>query len=167
MKQLNNSTTASSLACGEVLLDVVPLLMAIIREESRAIQPSELTPPQFRALAFIDRHDGMSLSAVSEMLGLTLSSVSKLMEGLVEMGYVRQEICPQDRRRAQLHSTAKGRTTMTRARGKIASHLGDRLEELSPEVVEQTMAALQQLHGLFAPPRNWRTLWCIPNSDRE
>jgi DNA-binding MarR family transcriptional regulator len=165
MKQLNNSTTA--LACGEALLDLIPLLMAILREESRLIQPPELTPPQFRALAFIERHDGMSMSAVSEMLGLTLSSVSKLMEGLVAEGYVRQEICPQDRRRAQLHATEKGSSTMASARGEVASHLGTRLAELPTDTVVEIMAALQQLHGLFAPPHGWRTLWPIPNSGRE
>ena len=167
MKQLNASTISSAAGCGELLLDVVPLLMATIRVESRDLLPPGLTPPQFRALAFIDRHDGMSLSAVSEVLGLTLSSVSKLMEGLVAAGYVRQEVCPQDRRRAQLHSTARGRSTMLRARKTISGQLAQRLGELPAQAVEEIMSGLQHLHGLFAPPQSGQATSPTPNADRE
>lgn len=151
MKQLNNSTISPEAVCGELLLDVVPLVMAAVRVESRPAKPPELTAPQFRALAFIDRHDGLSLSAVADMLGLTLSSVSKLMEGLVSGGYVRHETCPYDRRRARLHSTARGKATMTRARRQVSRTLAEHLACLSPQQLEETVTGLRHLQSVFRP----------------
>lgn len=152
VKQLQNSTIETEAVCGDLLLDVVPLVMTAIRARSADIKPAELSIAQFRALAFIDRYAGLSLSAVAEMLGLSLSSVSKLIEGLVQSGYVRHEVCPEDRRRARLESTAKGRTTMRRARAHMREVLATRLLELEPAALVTVTDALLQLQQLFAPP---------------
>lgn len=151
MKQLQNSTISSEAICGDLLLDVAPLVMTTIRASSADFKPPELSIAQFRALAFIDRYAGLSLSAVAEALGLSLSSVSKLMEGLVQMGYVRHEVCPQDRRRARLESTVKGQDEMRRARVHMGRLLATRLSELEPAAIATVTDALLQLRQLFAP----------------
>ena len=152
MKQLNSSTISPAATCGDLLIDVVPLLMATVRAESRQFRPSDLSIAQFRALAFIDRHEGTSLSLVAEAIGLTLSSVSKLMEGLVETAYVRQEVCPEDRRRAQLYATGRGRSAMTQARRQMGARLAEYLSSLSDTALEEISTGLLRLQTLFTPP---------------
>ncbi|MEN6546695.1 MAG: MarR family transcriptional regulator [Armatimonadia bacterium] len=164
MQQLNNSTISRAAACGELLMDVVPLLMTIIREEARLIRPADLTHTQFRALSVIDRRDGLSPSELSEMLGLTLSSVSKLMEGLVAQGYVRQEVCPQDRRRAQLHCTPMGHSTMVQARRALAARLAERLSGLTPQAVGVVVAGLRHMQEILAPA-DPQTVSATPDTD--
>lgn len=150
VKQLNNSTKlADRAACSSLLVDIIPLVMATIRAAAVQIQPSELTYPQFRTVAFLDRHPGQSLSNVAEFLGLTLSSVSKLMDGLVGNGYVRHEVCPEDRRRARLYLTAKGQSMMAQARAQIATQLADRLAGLEAPALQTVTEALEHLQMTF------------------
>jgi DNA-binding MarR family transcriptional regulator len=151
--QLKNATIlADTGRCGDLLIDVVPLLMAAIRSESRDLQPPDLSIAQFRALAFIYRHAGQSLSAVAEVLGLSLSAASKVVDRTVELGYVRHEVCPQDRRRARLVVTAKGQATMRRARREMAVRLTELLSGLEPSAREEVVAGLTHLQEIFQPP---------------
>ena len=76
--------------CAREVLDVVPLVMRIIRGELRRRGRPELTVPQFRSLAFLDRAGSASLSELADHIGLTLLLVSKLVDGVVERGLARR-----------------------------------------------------------------------------
>ena len=52
------------------LLEVVPVIMKDIRSEMRSRRSPDLTVPQFRTLAFVDRNKGTSLSAVGKSYGI-------------------------------------------------------------------------------------------------
>jgi len=153
VKQLNNSTIpAPPLDCADVLLDAVPLVMAAIRAEFQRCRPADLNAPQFRALAFIYRHGDAPLAAIADFLGLSLSSVSKLVDHLVACGYVRREVCREDRRRVHLRLTAKAQHTLSRALAQIRERLGGMLAGLDAPALAQTTGALAHLNELFALP---------------
>ena len=65
------------------LMEVVPLVMRTFRAEMRGSRANDLSVPQFRALGFVHRKPGTSLSDVAEHIGLALPSMSKLIDGLV------------------------------------------------------------------------------------
>ena len=69
------------------LLEVVPVIIKDIRSQMRSRRSPDLTVPQFRTLAFVDRNKGTSLSAVANHMGLTLPSTSKLVDGLISPQY--------------------------------------------------------------------------------
>jgi MarR family transcriptional regulator for hemolysin len=94
------------------------------------------------------------MSAVADVVGLSLPSVSKLIEGLVSLGYIRHEVCPQDRRRARLYASDKGKLAMARGRAEIGSHLTERLGELEPEARQAVHRGLLHLQEVFSPPRS-------------
>ena len=78
--------------CARELMDTAPKIMQAIRVEMRRGRGSDISIPQFRSLAFIQRNPDSSLSNLAEHLGLTLPSVSKLVDGLVKQKLViRQE----------------------------------------------------------------------------
>lgn len=151
MQQLNNSTNdTDSATCADLLIDVVPVVMAALRAQSVLVKPAELSIAQFRAAALLHRYPGQSLSKLAEFLGLSLSSVSKLVDGLVGMGYVRHEVCPEDRRRAHLYLSPKGQSMFARTRAAIARVMAAQLETSTPEARCDVAEGLRQLQAIFA-----------------
>jgi DNA-binding MarR family transcriptional regulator len=135
--------------CTREILEVVPLIMRAIRAEMRSQRTPDLSVPQFRTLGFLSRHAGASLSDVAEHIGLTLPSMSKLIDGLVKRGLVNRETFPQDRRRVTLELTVQGQATWQAARQATQAHLAERLEALSEPERAALISALQALRPIF------------------
>jgi len=70
--------------CAQELMDTAPQIIQSIRVEMRRGRGSDISIPQFRTLRFIQCNPDSSLSNLAEHLGLTLPSVSKLVDGLVK-----------------------------------------------------------------------------------
>ena len=87
--------------CARQVLEAVPLVMLAIRTEMRRHRGSDLSVPQFRVLVYLNRHAGASLSDIAEHMGLTLPSMSKMIDGLVLRGLVLRRTNPADRRRVR------------------------------------------------------------------
>ena len=98
--------------CAQEILEVVPAVMRTIRAELRRHRMADLTVPQFRTLAFIDHKADASLSDVAEHIGLTLPSMSKIVDGLVVRKLVTRQTHPTDRRRMTLALTTRGQTAL-------------------------------------------------------
>ena len=60
-------------------MTIVPRAMRQIRAIARA-EAGGLSVPVFRALRYLERHPGESLTALSEHLGVTLPAASALVE---------------------------------------------------------------------------------------
>src|SRR5512136_3296462 len=102
----------SSETCAQEVLEVVPLVMRTIRAEMRRHRTADLSVPQFRTLSFIDHNADASLSDVAEHIGLTLPSMSKIVDGLVTRKLVTRQTHPTDRRRMTLTLTTRGQTAL-------------------------------------------------------
>jgi MarR family transcriptional regulator for hemolysin len=105
--------------------------------------------PQFRALIYLHRHEGASLSDVAAHLGLTLPSVSKMIDGLVARNLVTRRMDAGDRRRVTLTPTAPGRTAMQAAYEVTQSRLAERLTALPASDRSTVMEAMKALMSVF------------------
>lgn len=132
------------------VLEVVPLVMRTIRKKFREQRTADLSLPQFRALNFISRKEGTSLSDVAEHLGLGLPTASKLVDGLVERKLIVRISDKGDRRRVCLTITPKGREKVDVAHRHTQAFLIDRMHDLSNDELETITKAMHILHGLFA-----------------
>ena len=101
--------------CARAVLEVVPAVMRPLRQQMRSHRAG-LSVPQFRALCFVDRYDGASLSAVAEHLDLSLPTVSRLVDGLVQRGYMQRRSSSDDRRHVALSLRSRGLEVMRAAR---------------------------------------------------
>jgi DNA-binding MarR family transcriptional regulator len=136
--------------CTAELLSTVPLVMRTIRSEMRSRRPAGLSVPQFRALSFIYRHEGVSLSEVAEHLGLTLPTVSRLTDALVKREFVAREVSAADRRRATLRLTEKGVSTLVDAAQHTRIRLAELLKPLSQEEQAEIAGAMRLLNRIFS-----------------
>jgi MarR family transcriptional regulator for hemolysin len=138
---------------GGELLEVVPSIARAVREQMRRHRTADLSVTQFRVLAFLNRRAGASLSDVADHIGLTLPSMSKLIDQLVTRKYVIREYDTIDRRRVTLALTGRGRTILESARTATREFLTTRLEQCERGELETILAAMRILRPLFASPR--------------
>ena len=144
--------------CARQVLEIVPLVMAAIRTEIRSHRGSELSVPQFRVLIFLNRHAGTSLSDIAEHLGLTLPSMSKMIDGLLARKMVTRHMHSEDRRRVTLALTALGRGAMQSAYEATESRLAERLAVLPVAERRIIIEAMQVLESIFRSSREAKTV---------
>ena len=136
--------------CAQEILEVVPSIMRNIRTEMRHHRAADLSVPQFRTLAFVDRGDKPSLSDVAEHIGLTLPSMSKIVDGLVARKLVTRETHSTDRRRLVLALTRSGQTALETSRKATRACLAENLAMLSDAERANIVRALETLRPLFS-----------------
>jgi DNA-binding MarR family transcriptional regulator len=137
-------------SCARSILDTVPAIIQAIRVEMRLERMHDLSVPQFRTLAYIGRHPGCSLSDVAEFIGLTLPTMSVLINGLVEEGLVLRQSSLIDRRRVTLTLTANGDAVHSRALDGTMAWLQRLLAPLSAEECQTVIKAMERLHPIFS-----------------
>lgn len=131
------------------VLEVVPVVMRTIRTEFRGGRSSDLSVAQFRTLAYIKNNDGASLSELATHIGLTLPSMSKLIDGLVIRGFVTRNSHSEDRRRICLQLTTTGRNELDAAYDHTRVFLVDMLADLTKEDLNTINRSMQILKNLF------------------
>ena len=141
---------ATAQHCAYEILDVTPKIIQALRVQMRSQRQHDLSVPQFRTLTFLSRHPGSSLSAAAEHIGLTLPTMSVLIEGLVQRGLVDRAADARDRRRVLLTLTPTGQALHAQALDGTADWLAALLQPLSEQERESIEQALGVLRPLFA-----------------
>jgi DNA-binding MarR family transcriptional regulator len=154
MKPLDDRSNFSPDECAARLIDAVPLVMRTIRTEMRKHRPHDLSLPGFRVLMFLRRKSGASLSDVAEHIGLTLPTMSKLVDGLVRKGLVVRENSTEDRRRVTLELSAHGREVLGAAQSKVRPGIARAIEGIPVEEIEILNRAAEIIRKAFAPNEN-------------
>ncbi len=130
--------------------DVIPLVMRVIRKEFRSQRDPNLSLPEFRGLAFVNRKPGCSLGEIAEHIGQEPPSASKLVEHLVQRGLLTREEDPEDRRRLHLTILPAGKNSIDAAYAHTRRSLAQRLAHLSEDQQEALLQSLDLLKEAFA-----------------
>ncbi len=135
--------------CIRELMETAPQIMQSIRVEMRRGHGSDISIPQFRTMRFVQRNPDSSLSDLADHLGLTLPSVSKLVDGLVKQELISRRESTSDRRRLTLVLTQSGESIVNLARVGAQTNIARTLKHLSSPELEIIHQAMQLLHPLF------------------
>jgi DNA-binding MarR family transcriptional regulator len=138
--------------CAHELIDVIPDVIQVIRAEVRRQRGRDLSILQLRALVYLDRNPGATLSAVAEHVGLTLSSMSTQVSKLVQRKLVERNESPHDRRFVTLTLTPSGEAHLQEARRGAESTLAVRCKEWSPSERATVVQAMAILRDRFSTP---------------
>ncbi len=141
--------TITTEECARELLEVVPLVMRDIRAQMRSRRTPDITVPQFRTLAFVDRNAGSSLSDVANHMGLALPSMSKLADDLLKKGLITREEQPADRRRVKLAVTSRGLSILETSRKGTLASLSEKLAGISADDKAAIAEVMQTLRSVF------------------
>ena len=140
------------------LLEVIPIVMREIRSEMRSRRSPDLTVPQFRALAFVNRNVGSSLLEVANHLGLTPPSTSRLVDGLIERSMMLREDHPADRRRVRLTITDLGQKILETSRQDTLTYLAGKLSSVRADDREVIFEAMKALQPIFTSGAQTKTV---------
>ncbi|MEN6357304.1 MAG: MarR family transcriptional regulator [Armatimonadota bacterium] len=143
-KQTNYDTAA-------LVVETVLLGMRTIRAQTRRGRPADLTVPQFRVLAFLNRHENASLTCLAGHMGLGLPSMSKTVDLLVQRGLVKRESSADDRRRITLNLTDKGKEVFGAAAKATRECIAEKLSSLTDGQRQTVIEAMNILTQTFAP----------------
>ncbi|MGZ4904323.1 MAG: MarR family winged helix-turn-helix transcriptional regulator [Halobacteriota archaeon] len=131
------------------LLEVVPIIMQDIRSEMRSRRSLDLTVPQFRVLAFVNRNEGSSLWEVAHHMGLTSPTASRLVDGLIERGLMARVVNPADRRRVKLAVTDRGSAILEASTLGTVSYLASMLRGVDAGDRDVIDRAVEMLRTIF------------------
>lgn len=143
------STQLTSEQCAAQVMEVVPKVMRFIRAEARRQQEPFLSLSQLRVLAFLDRNSRASLSEVADYLDVSRSSMSAMIERLVQRGLVNRIEDPQERRRVILTLTATGVEHLHQVSDATCSQVAGVLAGLSEAQLHQVMQGMALLEDVF------------------
>jgi DNA-binding MarR family transcriptional regulator len=136
------------------MLEVIPAVMSTIRSEMRSRRRSDLSVMQFRTLVYLNLYPGTSLSALAEYLGLTLPTVSQMINGLVEKGVVNRVDSSTDRRRVMLSLTEPGKALLDRSLIGTQARLAEILLNMEAEDIRAVQRVMQLFGELFCQPQS-------------
>src|SRR5262247_4431839 len=116
-----------------------------------------------RVLHFVNRHPGMKVADLLEVLKITKQSLGRVLKQLVDQGYVVQKEGENDRRQRLLYATSKGEALAMRLAALQTARIARALAELGPGTHE---AARRFLTALLDPEGRDEVLRLIARAER-
>ncbi|HEY9597289.1 MAG TPA: MarR family transcriptional regulator [Cyanophyceae cyanobacterium] len=143
------TTQITSEQCATKVMEVVPKVMRFMRAEARQQQQPLLSLSQLRVLGFLERCPEASLSEVADYFDVSRSSMSAMIERLVQRNLVNRIEDPKERRRVNLTLTTTGTEYLHQVYQLIRSQLADVLANLSDAQLRQVMEGIALLGEAF------------------
>ena len=128
------------------------LLAIVARSMSEALE--QVTLPQFRVLVVLSGSDPVRMGALAAEMGALPSTFSRVIDRMVEGGWVERVPSPESRREVLIRPTAAGQQLVRRVTERRRDEIGRVLATLS----EADQLAVGEAFALFAdasgePPR--------------
>jgi long-chain acyl-CoA synthetase len=125
--------------------DAVRAAARLAKVSGSALAEADLTLPQYRVLVFLVPR-GRPATHVAALLGVTPSTVTSVVDGLVARGLVERSSDPSDRRRVVLSLTSAGLDTVGMGDRVVGAALDRLLARLAPTEAETALVGLELLN---------------------
>ncbi len=128
-------------AASEPIWDVIELLFFAYRDfvsdPDDVLAKFGFGRAHHRVLHFVNRHPGMKVADLLDVLKITKQSLGRVLKQLVDEGYVLQKEGENDRRQRLLYVTPKGETLAMKLAGLQTERIARALSELGPNAHDQ------------------------------
>jgi DNA-binding MarR family transcriptional regulator len=139
------ATTERAALEGQVVARYDELMATIAAGHAPEFAALDVTMAQMKALYLVAARGAIHISALAELLGVTLSTGSGLVDRLVDLGLLDRRQLEHDRRHVLVSLTPAGTALLERMRelgtGRVRSMLG--------EIDDADLAALERILGSF------------------
>jgi DNA-binding MarR family transcriptional regulator len=150
---LSTRTDASVAACASALIEVLPPLARLLSETLQTSGPgARLTPPQYKVLLYLTERDHIS-SELARYLGVTPSSVTTLVDGLVQRGLAERVASPTDRRCVLVRISGAGSACFRQAQAQLLPRLESVVAGLPERDRQELASGLRALEALLEQAR--------------
>ena len=107
-------------------------LMEVLWGRGRAVASAPVSPSQLKVLFVLEEEDGVSLRNVTERLGSTPPSTSRLCDRLQAVGFINRTASPNSRRELRLWLSESGRLFLRELRSRREFELHKVIDQMSP-----------------------------------
>lgn len=107
---------------------------------------------QFRSLVRVEREESVSVTDIADHVGTSLSTTSRVVDGLVARGFLARATSKIDRRRVNVSITGKGRAVLQAARNATRQELTRVFASLDEREHATLRDAMEILRRLFPFP---------------
>jgi DNA-binding MarR family transcriptional regulator len=125
-----------STAAAEPIWDLIELLFFAYRDfvsdPDDVLAKFNFGRAHHRVLHFVNRHPGMKVADLLDVLKITKQSLGRVLKQLVDQGYVVQKEGENDRRQRLLYVTPKGEALAMQLAGLQTERIARALAELGP-----------------------------------
>jgi DNA-binding MarR family transcriptional regulator len=133
------------------LLDIaLEALLAEFRAELEAAGYTDIRPTHGCVFRFV-REDGMRLTDLATLAGMTKQSVGEVVDGLAALGYVERVPDPADRRAKLISLTAKGEAAQRVGYGLFTKLEAEWADRYGPERLTMLRELLEEIAATEAP----------------
>ena len=112
----------------------------------KELAPGNVSFPQFFLLAYLDRKEVLTMTAIAQKMGHTTAAASGLVARLENLGYVVRSVARDDRRKVMVCITAKGSTLVRRIREEMVGNLVKVLNHLTPGEQKAWLQIYSKIH---------------------
>jgi DNA-binding MarR family transcriptional regulator len=123
-------------ASAEPIWDIIELLFFAYRdfvsEPDDVLRKFGFGRAHHRVLHFVNRHPGMKVADLLDVLKITKQSLGRVLKQLIDQGYVVQKEGESDRRQRLLYVTPKGKALAMPLAGMQSARIARALAELGP-----------------------------------
>src|SRR6185503_15505191 len=134
---------------GEPIWDIIELLFFAYRdfvtEPDDVLAKFGFGRAHHRVLHFVNRHPGMKVADLLEVLKITKQSLGRVLKQLVDQGYVVQKEGENDRRQRLLFVTPKGQQLAMKLAGLQTERIARALGEIGGNAHEEARRGLTKL----------------------
>ena len=135
------SASAETAQSAEPIWDLIELLFFAYRDfvsdPDDVLAKFGFGRAHHRVLHFVNRHPGIKVADLLDVLKITKQSLGRVLKQLVDEGYVVQKEGENDRRQRLLFVTPKGETLAMKLAGLQTERIARALSELGPNAHEQ------------------------------
>ena len=100
---------------------------------SKKLAPGNVSFSQFFLLAYLDKKEVLTMSAIAQKMGHTTAAASGLVARLENLDYLMRSVARDDRRKVMVCITPKGSALVRRIREEMVGNLMKILNHLTPD----------------------------------
>ena len=122
------------------------LLARCQEKESRLADEHNLLEAELKCLRLMASQESLNNKDVAEIMSLSPSRITRIMDGLVKKGYMIREIDKDDRRNMKIALSKRGKNLTTRINNAFIEIHREILEEIDVSQHESLLTAMENLH---------------------
>jgi DNA-binding MarR family transcriptional regulator len=109
-------------------------------------QFKDLSLMQVNTIRLIEHYKPCTMSTLAKSMGLTMGSVTQLIDRLIERKYVKRIRSTEDRRVVYAELTAKGKKVIQATRQQVEDFANDMLSKFTTEEQENILDVFERMH---------------------
>ncbi len=121
----------------------------LIRLSRHELRELKMTPPRYHVLSHVLRNDPIDMGTLHRAMHVTRSTLTSLVDSLVDDGLLARERHPDDRRRVVLRGTEHGVSALETLRRVRCEHLAAALGTVDAKRIKTTEKTLESIVSLL------------------